>query len=229
MSKAKSFKLARMNFAANLLRLLKQFNYTPASFALKFNTYVDRDELSTSRVYDWLKNAAIPSVYELYKLSDFFRVSIDNLFDSNFNINTALGHSFALQTTESITDTALVTNVHSKENTLMATQTASNTVSISRKAKKEMETVVYARTTSRNANLLLANKIYSNPSMLKDIATKLGCSTRSLRDYCFYATSVPQPIADKIVKMFKTSPRNLGLTLNKETNRYEHMSVRIKA
>ena len=115
-----------------------------------------------------------------------------------------------------------------QEKSTMA-NTKTTTVSITKNSKKKMEEVVRARTTSRNYNILLANKIYSSTMTLKDIANKVGISTRSLRDYSFYNTTVPANVATNLVKLFKTSYTQLGLMLNQDTNRYEHRQIVVKS
>jgi hypothetical protein len=159
---------------------------------------------------------------------------MDCLFANNFDAAEVHGHSFAKQPTISeqpkkvaINTLTLTTNISEEETSQMATNT--KMISIAKTTKKQMTEVVKARTDSKNYNLLLANKIYSSEMQLKDIAKKVGTSTRSLRDYAFYGTTVPTDVADKLVKLFKTSYRNLGLTLNETTNRYDHMKISIKA
>jgi hypothetical protein len=56
---------------------------------------------------------------------------------------------------------------------------------------------------------------------LKDIATKVGVSTRSLRDYAYYGTSIDADVAKQLASVLKTNTTSLGLKLNKDTMRYE--------
>ena len=107
--------------------------------------------------------------------------------------------------------------------------TKNTTVAISKTSKKKMEEVVKAHTTSKTYNMLLANKIYSSDMTLKYIAEQVGTSTRSIRDYCLYNTTVPTDVAYKLVKMFKTTYRNLGLVYNADTERYIHRTITVKA
>lgn len=109
----------------------------------------------------------------------------------------------------------------------MAT-TTNTAISITKTNKKQMDEVVRSRTTSRNYNILLANKIYSSDMTLKMISAKTGASTRSLRDYAFYGVSVPNAIATKLSTLLKTSPRNLGLQFDTTTDRYNHVKITVK-
>jgi transcriptional regulator with XRE-family HTH domain len=225
-----SFKAARKNFAKNLTKLLTHLGYTAATLSLKVNTICESDTIATSDVYEWLAGTKIPSVYHLYKLSVWLHIPMDALFTSSFDSTTVDGRSFAKQSiTYSVSEEELVEAepATTKENTSMAKNTA--IVSISRTSKKQMEQIVSARTDSKSYNLLLANKLYNTDMQLKEIAAKVGVSTRSLRDYAFYNTSVPATVAEKLVKLFKTSYRNLGLQYDSDRDRYTHMTVKIKA
>jgi hypothetical protein len=232
-----SFKMARKNFGKNLQKLIDRFDYTAAILALKLNTICESDSIATKDVYEWLSGDSLPKLYHLYKLSLWFSIPMDRLFANNFEAAAVQGHSFAKQEiTKPITATdvkVVIDNNREKdfsfqsEDTINMTKT--NIVSIAKTTKKQMTEVVTARTNSTKYNLLLANKIYSSEMQLKDIAKKVGASTRSLRDYAFYGTTVPTNVAERMVKLFKTSYRNLGLSLNEDTNRYEHMTIKIKA
>ena len=222
-----SFAKARLNFTKNLNALLSHLGYTAAGLALKLNTVCDSDTVSASEVYEWVAGTKIPGIYHLYKLSVWLHMPMDALFSNSFDAAAVNGRSYAQQPiTYSVSEEPLKPSADSKEN-LMATKT--NIVSIARSTKKQMEQTVTARTDSKAYNLLLANKIYNSEMSLKEIAATVGASTRSLRDYAFYGTTVPSNIAENLVKMFKTSYRNLGLQYNEDRDRYEHMSVKVKA
>ena len=230
-----SFGTARKNFAKNLTGLLSHLGYTAATLSLKINTICDSDTIATSDVYEWLAGTKIPSVYHLYKLSIWLHMPMDALFLNAFDPANVLGRSFAQQSIVYSVSKPEVASLKQAESTpneenLMATAKTKNTVvSIARSTKKKMEEVVTSRTSSKTYNILLAGKLYSSEMQLKDISSKVGASTRSLRDYAFYGTTVPSGVAEALVKLFKTSYRNLGLQYNQNTDRYEHMSVKVKS
>lgn len=229
-----SFGAARKNFKVNLKALLSQLDYTAATLALRLNTICESDTLATSDVYKWLEGTAIPNVYHLYKMATWLNIPMGQLFSNDFDASAVQGHSFARQQALAATITPVqvrtaINETNTIEDTTLMTTTNTNIVSISKTNKKQMEETVKARTTSRTYNLLLANKIYSSEMQLKDIATKVGASTRSLRDYAFYNQSLPENVAANLVKLFKTSYHSLGLKLNKEDNRYYHLTIKVKA
>lgn len=235
-----SFKDARKNFGKNIQKLLTHFDYTAAMLALKLNTICESDNIATKDVYEWINGDALPKIYHLYKLALWFTVPMDCLFASNFDATTVHGHYFARQESKPITADAKTEGAPfisiPMEKAMAALINGETTqmnnpkmIAIAKTTKKQMTEVVTARTDSKKYNLLLANKIYSSEMQLKDIAKKVGASTRSLRDYAFYGTTVPVDVADKLVKLFKTSHRNLGLSLNEDTNRYEHLKITLKA
>ena len=239
-----SFKDARKNFGQNIQKLLTKFDYTAAMLALKLNTICESDSIATKDVYEWMTGDSLPKIYHLYKLALWFTIPMDCLFANNFDTATVHGHSFARQEIKPITAESkqdgipylnevmdnTITSIKTKiENGEKPDMTNTKMIAIAKTTKKQMTEVVAARTDSKKYNLLLANKIYSSEMQLKDIAKKVGASTRSLRDYAFYGTTVPVDVADKLVKLFKTSHRNLGLSLNEDTNRYEHLKITLKA
>lgn len=239
-----SFKDARKNFGRNIQRLLTHFDYTAAMLSLKLNTICESDTIATKDVYEWINGDSLPKIYHLYKLALWFSVPMDCLFANNFDATTVHGHSFARQEIKPITaeskkdgvpyiNTIMEETITSIKNKLdkgeKPDMVNTKMIAIAKTTKKQMTEVVTARTDSKKYNLLLANKIYSSEMQLKDIAKKVGASTRSLRDYAFYGTTVPVDVADKLVKLFKTSHRNLGLSLNEDTNRYEHLKITLKA
>ena len=213
-----SFGDARRNFQINLKTILSCLDYTPAAFALKLNTLCENSLVAAGDIYDWLHGDSIPCVYHLYKIMLWLDVDMGHLFSYKHNFST-------LVTTAPPINTPLKTNALLKEDQM----TNTNTVTISRTNKNKMIQVVTARTTSKNYNLLLANKIWSSDMLLKDVATKVHISTRSLRDYAFGGSSVPANVAQALVKLFKTSYHSLGLKLNQDTGRYEALSVKVKA
>ena len=84
-----------------------------------------------------------------------------------------------------------------------------------------MRELIKTRTTSTEYNLNLAYRILNSDMQLKDIAVKTGVSTRSLRDYAYYGTSIDSDVAKQLASVLKTNTTSLGLKLNKETMRYE--------
>ena len=224
-----SFKTARKNFAKNLTALLSHLGYSAATLSLKINTICESDSIATADVYEWLAGTKIPSVYHLYKLSVWLHIPMDVLFKSSFSASETLGRSFARQeikySVEEEPTTELEPEIATSKEDPMA---KSNIVSISRNTKRKMEQVVTARTDSKTYNLMLANKLYNSDMALKDIASNVGVSTRSLRDYAFYGTTVPTEVAERLVKLFKTSYRNLGLQYDQDRDRYTHMTVKAK-
>lgn len=85
-----SFSDARKAFKANFTALLSAFNYSVPEFALRINqllmTANQAARFSTTEIDKWKDGKAIPNVYCLYKLAAFFKIKIDDLFDSNFNV-----------------------------------------------------------------------------------------------------------------------------------------------
>ena len=86
---------------------------------------------------------------------------------------------------------------------------------------KKMRDLVRTRTTSTDYNLNLAYRVLNSDMQLKDIASKVGVSTRSMRDYCYYGTTVDADVAKALASVLRTNTTSLGLKLNKETMRYE--------
>lgn len=124
-----------------------------------------------------------------------------------------------------------INNTFSEENVTMTTMSSKNNnavISRSNKSMERMKAVVAEHTSSNNYNILLVNKLYNSGYMLKDIAKAVGISTRSLRDYAFYGTTVPSDIAKNLVKVFKTTYTNLGLTYNADLDRFTHVTVTTK-
>ena len=87
----------------------------------------------------------------------------------------------------------------------------------------KMRELIKTRTTSTDYNLNLAYRVLNSDMQLKDIASKVGVSTRSMRDYCYYGTTVDADVAKALASVLKTNTTSLGLKLNKETMRYEHV------
>ena len=213
-----SFKEAKLNLAKNLTRFATYSGYkTAGMLTLAFSDFLG-EELATSEVKEWLEGTKLPSMYNLYKLGSFLNTSLDAMF-SESNITTKLEEPLASQP-------IITTAIKTIQEPIMATNNTA--ISITKTAKKTMTEVVRSRTTSTNFNLLLANKIYSSDMTLKAISAKTGASTRSLRDYAFYGVSVPAAIANKLATVLKTSPRNMGLEFNADTDRYTHVKVTVK-
>lgn len=224
-----SFSDAKKNFSKNLGKLLTELNYTEGKLALKLNSISESSTVTIQEVHEWLDGSKLPSIYFLYKLSMMLSSPMEALFSTGLSINTVASNfkGATKQVTVSTADTELVIQPLTKENPMAnRTTSSSNTITISRTNKREMEQTVTARTDSRNYNLFLANRLYSSEMTLAQLAAKFGTSTRSLRDYAFYGVSVPETTAKKMASFFKTNYRGLGLYLNSERNRFEHMSVK---
>ena len=223
-----SFTSAKINLANNLGYLISAYKFTPTSFAMMFNSISSVPVVSTD-IIEWANGIKLPNIYQLYKIAMLLDIPLDIMFSTEFSKRLA-DTSITAATTSNptlVTNTPLPTaNITTQEKS-MAIKT--NVVSISKTSKRKMDELVRTRTTSRTYNVLLANKIYSSDMTLKEIASKVGTSTRSIRDYAFYGTTIPAEIAGKFVSMFKTSYRNLGLSYNEDRNRYEHMKVSTKA
>ena len=221
----KSFNQAKLNIANNLTLISKDQGYkTAGALTLALSDFIG-DDLATSEVKDWLEGTKLPNLYHLFKLSCFLNTSLDNLFSekSITTITSELENDLA----SLLSQTLITSDTKTKESTKMAT-TTNTAISITKTSKKQMDEVVRSHTTSRSYNILLANKIYSSDMTLKAISAKTSASTRSLRDYAFYGVSVPQAIATKLASVLKTSPRNLGLTFDPTTERYNHVKVTVK-
>ena len=98
----KSFKTARTAFFKNLSEVLNKLNYTPASLSMKLNNAAQmggsvRSVVSASDINDWTTGKKVPSLYVMFKLCDYLRISIDNLLDTTFDIDTIVSRSFANQ------------------------------------------------------------------------------------------------------------------------------------
>jgi transcriptional regulator with XRE-family HTH domain len=219
MSKLKSFSDARKAFITNLNALMTQFNYTATTFSMRLNQSAmsggsTKNVALAEDVAAWLSGSKIPTVYALYKVCQFFNVSIDSLFSSDpIQTTTVTGKSFAKQTAASPKMTITNTTTTTQGNTMTAKKTPITNA--------KMRELIKTRTTSTEYNLNLAYRILNSDMQLKDIATKVGVSTRSLRDYAYYGTSVDADVAKQLASVLKTNTTSLGLKLNKETMRYE--------
>ena len=211
MNKPESFAAAKTNLSNNLTAIMTKLNYTPTLMAMQLNSISSTNVLSTD-VTSWISGEKLPNLYQLYKISQLLEISVDALFSPDFTINTS--------------STLVTNNTPKVEKTTMATK--NTVIAITKNTKRRMDEVVTAHTSSKNYNPFLANKIYSANMTLKEIASEVGVSTRSLRDYAFYGTTVPSDVATNLVKLFKTSYRNLGIYFNAETDRYNHMTVTVK-
>lgn len=247
-----SFSEARKIFAVNLTNALAHLGYSAGAFALKLAVICESDPVSVGDVYHWLAGSKVPSTYALFKLSQWLRIPMGSLFSPAFNPATVVAHSFANQqavfalsdedvlnqtipfseplmakSTKTVKPVAVVVPTTQVVKTNIATQLSA--VALSKTAMKRMTEVVSARTDSKNYNLLLASKVYNCGAQLKAIAEKVGASTSALRDYAFYGVSVPHTVATNLASYFGTNYRGIGLALNKTTNRYEYLGVKVKA
>jgi len=217
-----SFTEVETNLVSNLQKIMTELKYTPTSLAIKLSGMGSGIIISTE-ITQWLEGTVFPDTYWLFKLSKLLNTSVDSLLSSNFTakvINKPILYS-------SGDEKLLLANLQiSKENSMATKNTI---VSVSKTSMKKMKETVTARTASKTYNVLLANKIYSSEMTLVEIAKHVGASTRSIRDYAFYGTSVPANIANNFVTLFHTSYHNLGLHYNADTDRYTHMTVTIKA
>ena len=219
-----SFSDAKAIFTKNLALALLAKQFTPTSFAMTLNMNCTNSVVNSLDVTEWLAGTKLPTVYQMYKIG-LVLGSLDELFsnpttqiaDTTITTATIIGSPLTTPLTPATTT--------SQENSMATKNTV---VSISKTSKRKMDEVVRSRTASRTYNVLLANKIYSSDMTLKEIASKVGASTRSIRDYAFYGTTIPTEVANRFVSLFKTSYRNLGLYFNEDTNRFNHMKVTAK-
>jgi len=220
MSTLKSFSGARKALQANLAALLTQFNYTATTFSMRLNQAAfvggsTKHVASSEDVDAWINGTKLPSLYAIYKLTDFFNITIDALLSSEpIATNLVAGKSFAKQTAAS--PKVINTNTTTTKGTQMATKTTTTT-------NAKMRELIKTRTTSTEYNLNLAYRMLNTDMQLKDIAAKVGVSTRSLRDYAYYGTSIDADVAKSLASVLKTNTTSLGLKLNKDTMRYEHV------
>ncbi len=220
MSNLKSFSVARKSFQTNLVALLQQFSYTATTFSMRLNQSAfaggsTKHVVSAEDVDAWINGTKIPSLYAIYKVTGFFNITIDSLLGSEPIVtNLVTGKSFAKQTAASpklINTIPTTTGV-----TPMATKKTTTT-----NTHAKMRELIKTRTTSTDYNVNLAYRILNSDMQLKDIATKTGVSTRSLRDYAYYGTSIDADVAKQLASVLRTNTTSLGLKLNKETMRYE--------
>jgi transcriptional regulator with XRE-family HTH domain len=218
-SKMKSFSDARKAFITNLNALMTQFNYTATTFSMRLNQSAmsggsTKNVALAEDVAAWLSGNKVPTVYALYKVCQFFNVSIDSLFSSDpIQTTTVTGKSFAKQTAASPKMTITNATTTTQGNTMTAKKTPITNA--------KMRELIKTRTTSTDYNLNLAYRILNSDMQLKDIAAKVGVSTRSLRDYAYYGTSVDADVAKQLATVLHTNTTSLGLKLNKDTMRYE--------
>lgn len=219
----KSFSDARKALISNLNALMAQFSYTATTFSMRLNQSAiaggsTKNVALAEEVANWLSGTKVPTVYALYKVADFFNVSIDALLSPDpIQTTTVTGKSFAKQTSKSPKVNTTITNTP-KGTTTMATAKKSKTTT---NTNAKMRELIKTRTTSTEYNLNLAYRILNSDMQLKDIATKVGVSTRSLRDYAYYGTSIDADVAKQLASVLKTNTTSLGLKLNKDTMRYE--------
>jgi transcriptional regulator with XRE-family HTH domain len=219
-TKLKSFSDARKAFITNLNALMTQFNYTATTFSMRLNQSAmsggsTKNVALAEDVAAWLSGSKVPTVYALYKVCQFFNVSMDSLFSSEpIQTTTVTGKSFAKQTAASPKLTTITNATTTTQGNTMTTKKTTIT-------NAKMRELIKTRTTSTEYNLNLAYRVLSSDTQLKDIAAKVGVSTRSMRDYMYYGTSVDADVAKQLATVLRTNTTNLGLKLNKETMRYE--------
>ncbi|MCI4435699.1 MAG: hypothetical protein JHC33_02660 [Ignisphaera sp.] len=218
----KSFSEARKAFITNLNALMTQFGYTATTFSMRLNQSAmsggsTKNVALTEEVAAWLAGTKVPTVYALYKVCQFLNVPMDALFSSDLiQTTTVTGKSFAKQTSKSPKVATPITNT-----TQGITMTAKKNSKTTTNTNAKMRELIKTRTTSTEYNLNLAYRILNSDMQLKDIATKVGVSTRSLRDYAYYGTSIDADVAKQLASVLKTNTTSLGLKLNKDTMRYE--------
>ena len=216
---SKSFSDARKAFITNLNALFTQFNYTATTFSMRLNQSAmsggsTKNVALAEDVAAWLSGSKVPTVYALYKVCQFFNVPMDSLFSSEpIQTTTVTGKSFAKQTASSPKVNAITTVTPTQGNTMTAKKTPITNA--------KMRELIKTRTTSTEYNLPLAYRVLSSDNQLKDIATQVGVSTRSMRDYMYYGTSIDADVAKQLATVLRTNTTSLGLKLNKETMRYE--------
>ena len=219
MSKLKSFSDARKAFITNLNALFTQFNYTATTFSMRLNQSAmsggsTKNVALAEDVAAWLSGTKVPTVYALYKVCQFFNVPMDSLFSSEpIQTTTVSGKSFAKQTAASPKVNAITTVAPTQGNTMTSKKTPITNA--------KMRELIKTRTASTEYNLPLAYRVLSSDNQLKDIATQVGISTRSMRDYMYYGTSIDADVAKQLATVLRTNTTSLGLKLNKETMRYE--------
>lgn len=248
----RSFKDAREAFATNLQSILTELHYTPTTLAMKLSglSSSGKSVATGQNVNDWILGNAIPNVYQFFKLSQLLRLPIDDMFDSDFDISTFSGRAFVrprpiefpAETTITLEQNkpdafedlrAIILKQKPTINKATATKgtttmATNNTITISKTQDKAMREIVRGRTDSKNANRVLAYRIYNSDYTLKQISETVGCSTRSLRDYAFYGVTMTEDIANNLRSFFNTTYHNLGIYLNRETGRFEALKVTVK-
>lgn len=100
----KSFRDARKAFSTNLNNVLAKLNYTPASLSMKLNNAAisggsSKSVISASDVQDWTSGKKVPSLYAYFKLCDYLRLTMDDLFNPTFDLDSVVARSFAAQKT----------------------------------------------------------------------------------------------------------------------------------
>lgn len=216
----KSFSDARKAFQTNLTALFTQFSYTPTIFSMKINQAATasgslKSVVSSEDAAAFLSGTKIPSLYAMYKITQFFNISIDSLLSSEpINLNKVAGKSFARQGSSS--PKIINTIAPTQQGATMATKTTSV-------SRAKMNQFIQEHTTSTEYNAAFAYKVLNSDYMIKELAEKVSASPRALRDYMYYNTTVPEHIAKNLAMVLKTNTNSLGLKLNKETARYEHV------
>ena len=215
-----TFSTARKSLISNLNLLLAKFNYTATAFSMRLNQSAfasgsTKHIASAEDVAAWISGTKVPSLYAIYKVTSFFGITIDEVLSPTFSVVAVPGKSFAKHTAASPKIAAPITNPIPTKATTMTAKKNTNT-------NAKMRELIRTRTTSTEYNLNLAYRVLDSGYQLKDIADKAGVSTRSMRDYMYYGTSIDADVAKQLAAVLKTNTASLGLKLNKETMRYEH-------
>ena len=236
LSQMSSFSTARKALITNLCALLTQFNYTATTFSMRLNQSAfangsTKHVASAEDVAAWVTGTKTPSLYAAYKVTQFFGVTLDWLLSPTAVMTNIPGKSFAKQTTASPKIITFAGAIPVKNITLAPGASITNPIPSTKgttmTAKKntitnaKMRELIMTRTTSNDYNLNLAYRVLSSDMQLKDIASKVGVSTRSMRDYMYYNTSIDVDVAKNLASILKTNTASLGLKLNKDIMRYE--------
>lgn len=228
MTSLKSFSNARKAFITNLNALIVQFNYTATTFSMRLNQAAAssgslKNVALAEDVAAWLSGTKVPSLYAFYKVCQFFNLPMDLMLSSEpIQTTTVTGKSFAKHTSNS-PKVSITTNVKNTKGTIPMATAKKNTKNTTTNTNAKMRDLIKTRTTSTEYNLNLAYRVLNSDIQLKDIATQVGVSTRSLRDYMYYGTSIDADVAKALASVLKTNTNSVGLKLNKETMRYEHV------
>lgn len=243
----RSFRDARINFVTNLTNLLEKLDYTPASLAMKMNSAAltsgsSKSVVSASDISSWLENKKVPSLYAYFKLCDFLHVDLGEFLTKRFSVEDATGRTFARRDTgrttigeimKELTESETVTLLLPPEETKVAPVEVSVELEVESVptpfiplSLPELRRTCVAKHTSsvETANLKLAYAVLTSDRSLVSIAEAVGASTRSMRDYMYYGTSVPAHIARRLRTLLKAPNfAHLGLKFDSNMARYIHV------